>query len=213
MSAPWLVLPVKSIADGKSRLADHLAPATRRAVNVELLARSLTLAARYPGLPRTVVVSHCADVLHLARARGAHCIEERGDGGLNAALDQALAALPGPADEHVLVLSCDVPFAREDDLRHMVVRARTSPCVVVATDRAGSGTNALCLPQGTSFQFRYGPASCLNHAAQASVLGLECVVLRHTSLAFDVDTVQDHREWRQREDLIQGHLVRSNCLS
>ena len=203
MSAAWLVLPVKSIADGKSRLAGHLSPAIRRSLNVELLTRSLTLAARYPGLARTAVVSHCPEVLDLAFAKGAQCIEEQGEGELNNALDQALVALRGPADEHILVLSCDVPFAREDDLRHMVVRARTSPCVVVATDRAGSGTNALCLPQGTSFQFRYGPASCMHHAAQASALGLECVVLRHTSLAFDVDTVQDHREWRRRENLIQ----------
>ena len=199
MSAPWLVLPVKSIADGKSRLANHLSPAVRRSLNVELLARSLTLAACYPGLPRTVVVSRCPEVLDFARAQGAGCIEEHGAGGLNGALEQALAALRAPADEHILVLSCDVPFAREDDLRHMVARARTSPCVVVATDRAESGTNALCLPQGTPFEFSYGGASCRRHAAQAGALGLECVVLRRTSLAFDIDTARDYREWRQRE--------------
>ncbi len=196
MSA-WLVLPVKSIADGKSRLAPHLAGRARRGLNRELLGRSLALAARYPGADRTVVISRCPEVLATARARGMVCLLEEGTG-LNEAVQQALDWVRHVAMEPVLVLSCDLPFASEDDLRALVGHDG----VVLATDREGSGTNGLYLPAGAPFRFYYGLSSRQRHAAEAARLGLRCRVMHCSSLAFDLDTFDDWREWRRAEGVM-----------
>ncbi|GAA4353668.1 2-phospho-L-lactate guanylyltransferase [Variovorax defluvii] len=190
----WLVLPVKSIAEGKSRLAPDLAPDRRRQLNLELLERALALAARYPGAVRTLVASRCPEVLALARRQGAGWIAEK-QPGLNEAVAQAFASLATRAGEQVLVMSCDLPLAREDDLR-MLVRPGEA---TIASDRTGTGTNVLCLPAGAPFRFHYGPMSRERHAAQALRLGLPCRVVQTPSLAFDLDTLDDYREWQKRE--------------
>lgn len=187
----WLVLPVRSISGGKSRLSPCLDAMARSALNAELLRRTLALAARYPGLDRTLIVSHCADVLSMARKAGAQVLIEQGCG-LIAAVRQAAAALRA-ADANVLVLSCDLPWATEEELR-----ALPHPHdVVLATDRIGLGTNALCLPPGASFDFHYGAASRYRHTEEALRRGLRCRVVQLPGLAFDLDTPADYRAWRR----------------
>ncbi|MFT3721120.1 2-phospho-L-lactate guanylyltransferase [Pseudorhodoferax sp.] len=204
---PLLVLPVKSLAGGKSRLALHLAPAQRRSLNAELLARTLALAARFPSLEHTLVVSRCPEVLAMARARGAAVLVEQGCG-LNTAVAQSLQ-LPMHAQDRpgsrVLVLSCDLPLASEQDLRALAAHDG----VVLATDRAGTGTNALGLPRGLPFQPHYGPASRQHHTAEAALRGQPCRVLHRPGLAFDLDTWDDYREWqRQPEGHARGETPR-----
>lgn len=188
---PWLVLPVKSLGGGKSRLGSHLCEMQRRELNLELLERSLATAAAFPGLDRTLLVSRCPDILALARAQGARVLLESGRG-LNEAVSQAVATLK-EFNTHILVMSCDLPLAEEDDLRALV----GSQDVVIATDRAALGTNALCLPPGVEFQFHYGDSSCSRHAEEARRRGLKPRVLQRSKLAFDLDTYADLREWHR----------------
>lgn len=192
---PWLVLPVKSIEHGKSRLAERLDGATRRALNRQLLTRSLALAARYPGPDRTLVVSRCPEVLAAAKAFGAATLVES-EHGLNRAVAQAAAVLRNRRVP-MLVVSCDLPLAEEEDL-HALLRI---DAVALATDRRGTGTNALCLPAGADFGFHYGPSSRQRHVEEARRRGWPCRVLQRPSLAFDLDTLDDYQEWQRCRSL------------
>ncbi|MEP6610133.1 MAG: hypothetical protein ABJA83_15870, partial [Burkholderiaceae bacterium] len=84
---------MKSLRDGKSRLAPALNPVERRALIEHLLARTLRQAAQFPGLERTVLVSACEDARARAKSLGAHVLEEHAPFGLNSALRQAQSAL------------------------------------------------------------------------------------------------------------------------
>lgn len=187
---PWLVLPVKSLADGKSRLAPHLAPDARRALNTRLLERSLALATGFAGTHRTLVVSHCEEVLGRASAAGAYALREPHPG-LNEGLSHACELLGRREGERLIVLACDLPLASSDDLAALAA----PDGVMLATDRAGTGTNALSLPCGLAFRFLYGPNSRQLHADEASRLAMPCHQLQRPGLAFDLDTAQDWREW------------------
>lgn len=198
---PWLVLPFKSFSDGKSRLAPLLSGPQRRALNLRLLKRSLALARAVVGVERTVVVSRCAEVLSLVAEQGAWGLAEECGAGLNEAVAQALAWLQGRAGAEIIFLSCDLPLVRPADLHALVACSRAAPAgVALATDRAGSGTNALCLPPGASFRFFYGPASRRSHAEEAARRGLPCRVLHEAPLAFDIDTIADWHEWQGLQD-------------
>lgn len=193
---PWLLLPVKPPEQGKSRLASWLDPLERREFNLELFERALALASDFPGLDRTLVVTRCAELRALARAQGAQALAEAGDG-LNEAVTQGLEALRAldMGATPVLVMACDLPLATEEDLRAV---ARSGQ-VTIATDRAGTGTNVLCLPAGTAFSFHYGVGSCQHHALEADRRGLTAQVVNRPGLALDLDTIDDLREWRRRQ--------------
>lgn len=194
---PWLLLPVKPPEQGKSRLADWMDPSERREFNLELFERALALAADFPGLDRTLVVTRSAHLRALAQAQGARVLIETGDG-LNEAVGQGLAALltlGAAGGTPVLVMACDLPLATDKDLR-AITRVNQ---VTIATDRAGTGTNALCLPAGSDFRFHYGLGSCGRHALEAAHCGLPAQVVSRPGLALDLDTIDDLREWRRRQ--------------
>src|SRR6185437_6194877 len=113
----WLIIPVKSLDGGKSRLAKVLSGTRRRALNERLLRRVLRIAAAFPGLRRTLVVSRCPAALALARRWGAHAVQERRPGGLNAAVAQAVGMARRQGAGALLVAACDLPYLRARDLR------------------------------------------------------------------------------------------------
>lgn len=193
---PWLVLPFKSLAAGKSRLAPWLSPDERRALNTQLLERSLELATAFAGPSRTLVVSHCDEVLARAARWGALCLTEPAPG-LNEGLTHATRFLRRTQVGRLVVLAGDLPLADDEDLAAL---AAAQEGIALATDRAGTGTNALSLPIGVNFHFQYGASSRQLHAQEAARLGLRCRVLERPGLAFDLDTAHDWQEWRRRHN-------------
>jgi 2-phospho-L-lactate guanylyltransferase len=63
--------------------------------------------------------------------------------------------------------------------------------VAIAHDRAGTGTNALCLPLPISLRLAFGPDSARRHAASCRAAGLSLVRVRRPALALDVDSPCD----------------------
>ena len=107
---PWLVIPVKSLRDGKTRLASALDPVQRREFMDRLLVRTLDQAAQFPGLERTLVVSACSETRTRATALGAHVLNESGRG-LNAALKLAHENLQQRSTTQMLVVPLRSTFA------------------------------------------------------------------------------------------------------
>lgn len=196
---PWLVVPVKAFAAGKSRLAAVLGAAEREALNEELLCRILATARGYPGLARTAVVSDCDRALACASAAGALAIRQRSGPGLNEATAEGLDALARRGAERVLVVACDLPLLEPRDLRELGALARDARRVVLCPDKHGLGTNAIALPADARFDFRFGVASYAAHVASAERAGLTAVRHFNARIAFDVDTPEDLTAWRLRE--------------
>lgn len=190
-----LIIPVKLLAEGKSRLAGVLDSGGRLALNRQFIDHALTLAAEFPGLDRTAVVSRDPEVLAASVEQGALAIAETGDGGLNDALDQALAAVDPDAEYDILILPTDLPRMTESDLRAACV----SP-LAIAPDARGTGTNALFMAAGIRIPFCFGPGSLDQHRNEARRIGIEPVLVRCPNLADDIDTPEDYRAWNDREN-------------
>lgn len=193
---PFVLLPVKSLAEGKSRLADALDHNERRRLNEWLLARSITTALMLTRATRVVVVSDCSAALALADARGARAFRPQTAGDLNAALAEAHTTLAAEAALPMLVVAVDLPLVRAADLLAVVVAGTTRERVVICPDRHGSGTNALLLPPRTSLPFRFGPGSAAAHAEAARAAGCAVIVWPSARIAFDLDTPADLADWR-----------------
>ena len=130
----WLVVPVKSLRNGKSRLSVALDAVERPQFVEWLLKRTLQQAAQFPGLDRTLVVSACEHARACAAACGAHVLGERAPGGLNSALEQAQRELQRLGVCQMLMASCDLPLLTAADLEALAAAVSTDT-IAIAPDR------------------------------------------------------------------------------
>src|SRR5262245_3109913 len=172
-SGLWVLIPVRGMAEGKSRLSGLLDPPARARLNRRLLERTLRTVGEWCGdLDRCVVISACRETLAAAGSLGAAALDEGPQArGLNtaAALGRDYAATRGAA--RVLVLACDLPCLNGEALAMMAAAAASEHYVVIAPDRHGTGTNALLVSARAPFDFQFGEASCAKHRAAAAGRG------------------------------------------
>lgn len=175
-----VVVPVKSFALAKARLADVLDDATRAALARRMADRVLSAAG---SLPVTVACDD-DDVAAWARAHGAEIAWTPGLG-LNGAVTAAVSALAAQGVDRVVVAHADLPRAR--DLSIVV----GTHGVVAVPDRKDDGTNVLVVPASIGFPFAYGPGSFERHCELARSMGEELTVIRPPDLMWDVDDPAD----------------------
>jgi 2-phospho-L-lactate guanylyltransferase len=191
----WLVIPVRSLRDGKSRLAPVLDAPQRFAFNEWLLVRTLEQASRFPGLERTLVVSPCEEARARACACGARVLAEYAPEGLNQALREAQLALTGLEATRMMTVACDLPLLQTKDLRRLA-GASSAGTIALAPDRTRQGTNGICLEARAAFDFSFGSNSLERHLHYVRQLGLRSTIVDSAGLAFDVDTPEDLAELR-----------------
>jgi 2-phospho-L-lactate guanylyltransferase len=172
-----VVVPVKAFARAKARLAPALDEAARADLARRMAERVLGAAG---DLPVTVACDD-DDVAAWARSHGATVAWVPGTD-LNGAVTAAVAALDADV---AVVAHADLP--RAVDLGAVVVERG----IALVPDRRHDGTNVLCVPTGTGFEFKYGPGSFARHVAEAARVGLPHVVLELPDLMWDVDEPGD----------------------
>lgn len=188
--ATWAVIPVKSLAQSKSRLTAVLTPTERAALTQFLLQRTLGVLQESGVVDRVVVVSRDTAVHQLAVAHHALTLAEPSDAGLNGAIYEGarLAAVAGAA--RLLVLPADLPLLAVADVQALC--ADTPPQAVgICPDRHEQGTNGLLLPAPFDFPFQFGENSFHKHVQAARYARLTPHLLRMPGWQFDLDTVED----------------------
>ena len=204
----WTIVPVKPFREGKSRLAGYLTPSTRRALNRNLLTRTLNAIRLGRIDAEIVVVSRDNDALDLATRMGCHALTEAPcnplpfvtgprafsidhESQLNAALTQAAAYAAARGATRVLVLPTDMPNLTAEDVRTMAFPRDRAPQVNIAPSRDG-GTNALMLQPVQAIPFAFGRDSFQRHRRLAAEAGIPVRVVESASLVFDIDLPEDY---------------------
>ncbi len=183
------LLPVKPLAQAKTRLRPHFAPRARAEVARALLEDALDLCVSSSFL-RWWIVSRDPEVLGLAGERGLETLVEVGSG-LNEAVAQAVPVLLAAGAGSMTVVPADVPLAWAGDLQDLLDTGMTSDIVVVPAAHGG-GTNALYLsPPDLLLPPRFGPSSLQAYLAAADAGGYRCSILSLPRLALDIDTIVD----------------------
>jgi 2-phospho-L-lactate guanylyltransferase len=174
----WTALvPLKTAAMRKSRLAARLGPDARIALSRALLGRLLDVLRAVPRVTSIVLVADEA-----GHSPAVRWIEDEGRG-LNAELEAARDTLgTGP----LLVIHADLPLLGAQDVE-VLLEAAEKAGSAIAPDRHGRGTNALALTGATNVAFRFGADSLADHCAQAG----EGAIIRRPGLALDCDTPDD----------------------
>ena len=175
-----VLVPVKSFAQAKERLAPSLDP-RRRAELAKVMADQVLEAA--DPLPVAVVCDD-EEVAKWAASRCAIVLSEPRRG-LNGAVEAGVKALGEAGADEIIVAHSDLPFARG------LARLCGFSGVTLVPDRRRDGTNVICLPGRLAFGFAYGPGSFRRHVVEVRRLCLALRIIREPDLAWDVDIPSD----------------------
>jgi 2-phospho-L-lactate/phosphoenolpyruvate guanylyltransferase len=190
MDALMAIIPVKPLAEAKSRLASVLSPDERVALAQRLLERTLLKVTRARGLLGVVVISRDPQVLQTARKYGAWSLVET-HSTLNQALDQARRVCIANGARAVLVVPADLPRLRVRDVEQVIALGEPAPCVVIAPARRDEGTNLLLLNPATVLAFQFGVHSFVQHRLSAAQAAIPIQIYDVDRVAFDLDLPED----------------------
>ncbi len=192
-----IVVPLRSFAHGKARLAAVLEEPARAALARTMAERVIGAAGARP----VVVVSSAPEVVTWALERELAVIDDPGS--LNAAAEDGRTWVRALGLARVVVVHADLPLASSLDA---VAGDGGSPVAVIVPDHRDDGTPVLSLPAAAPFTFSYGPGSAARHVEEARRRGLDVRVLRDPALGFDVDIEDDLHLLEARRD--QSHSRR-----
>ena len=201
------ILPIKSPATAKRRLAGDLDEARHAAIVEALYLDALDLCVAAIG-PTWWVVSDDETVLGEARARGLATVRDDGSG-LNPAVELALSEVHDRGAVSATVIPSDVPLARPDDIQDLLDTGATSDVVLVPSGADG-GTNGLFMQPVDLLKPSFGPSSLQAHLDAAAKTGSRCTVLPLSRLALDIDTIDDAHELVNRSP--SGRMGRTEEL-
>jgi 2-phospho-L-lactate guanylyltransferase len=188
---PVPLVPVKSLAEAKGRLAPEVGPLQRRLLAIAMFEDVVAAIQAVPALEAPVVVSPDREVWRRADAMGCRVVEEPpGAGDLNGAL-AAAAGVGGGSP--LLVVAADLPLASAAGLERVLAAAGAPVAVVPSHD--GGGTNVLAWRDPASFAPSFGPDSAARHLAVPGAVRVD-----EPGLALDVDTFDDLRRVAGRLD-------------
>jgi 2-phospho-L-lactate guanylyltransferase len=186
------LIPVKALSRGKSRLAGALDAEARARLVRDTLRRTVGALKQVAEIAGVFLVTQDPAVAAWAAEWGVQSLRESRSG-LNESLEEARAEILGraPSAGGLLVLPADLGWLAAEDVRAVIALADRPPCVVIAPDRRGRGTNALLLRPPDLIAFHFGPDSAREHAAQAAARGIAPIWHRSSSISLDVDEPGD----------------------
>ncbi|MEU6822097.1 2-phospho-L-lactate guanylyltransferase [Streptomyces atriruber] len=185
-----LVIPLKSLARAKSRLAATSGDGLRPGLALAFAQDTVAAVVACPGVRDVVVVTNDGVAGCELAALGARIVADEPGGGLNAALSHGAAFVRAERPEaSVAALNADLPALRPAELARALDGAAAFPRAFMP-DAEGIGTTLLCATAGTELLPAFGTASRARHTASGAVeLALEGV----DSVRRDVDTGEDLR--------------------
>lgn len=198
LSSLHVVVPVRGLAEGKTRLGETLDAEERETLIVGLLHRLLEILAGWPPSRRTHVVSDDAIVRRVAQEHGASVVSEPAAGDLNAALVAARSAAVARHASAILILPADLPLVTMASLDRLLDAADAAlaaghgqQLVVAAPSDARGGTNALLLSPPNVIEPAFGPGSLEAHVRAARAADASVQLVIDPQLGFDLDTPED----------------------
>ncbi|MDL2335963.1 MAG: 2-phospho-L-lactate guanylyltransferase [Chloroflexota bacterium] len=200
LSSVHVVVPLRGVESGKSRLGQALDAEEREVLVLGLLGRTLDVLAAWPQAQRVYLVTGDAATADLARRAQPTLtiLSEPRDGGLNAALRAARDAAAAAGATAVLMLPADLPLLEVAALDRLLDGADAAlaagnghPLVVVAPADARGGTNALLVSPPNLIEPSFGESSLAAHLLAASQADATVQLVIDPALGFDLDTPDD----------------------
>jgi 2-phospho-L-lactate guanylyltransferase len=186
-----VTIPMKPLADAKSRLSPEIPSSIRGAATLLMLRRVIRAVENSIGLDgKCVIIGGDSVVASLVRLIGAVWTEEKGQD-LNSSLWLAMQDAFLYGAKAVLFLPADLPQINSDDITAVVDGSDALKFPVIVAAGSDGGTNTILLPVGSSFPPLLGDDSFAIHCEIANKRGTPFKIMTPPGLLFDVDSADD----------------------
>jgi len=191
-----VIIPMKRLLDGKTRLADALTPERRARLVLGMLQRVI-LAIHGSSVGQFWVVGGDERIRNLTISMDGLWFEEMGKD-LNDTLSKAFDRAFEDGNS-ALYVPGDLPFLKPADLHALMTATRRQNNITIAPARRDGGTNGLLVPKGIPFRPKLGNRSFSKHLALAGELGVSVAMCYSPGLGFDLDIPEDLETYQHME--------------
>lgn len=187
----WAVVPVKTFAKAKQRLAAKYSGGFRAGLAQAMLRDVLAALGGVQRLAGTLVVTGDPLAADIARQHGAAVISEDAGSGQSAAVTLGARHLARHDCGTMLTMPADLPLASCEEIARLLELHGPGPAftIVPAHDRRGS--NAILCSPPTAVPLAFGDDSFPVHLANARAQGIEPEVAALPGLRLDIDNPGD----------------------
>jgi len=188
-----ILIPVKSLANAKQRLASVLDQPTRTRLAQAMLFDVLETLGTWTNRPNIGIVTSDPFALELARRFEFQIIPDNANRSETDAIEMATRFCEAQGVDSTLVIPGDIPLISVSELEKILEAAPDQGSVLVpAAD--GRGTNAAWRRPAGLFPLRFGNDSFKPHLTAARATQKPCVVLSLPGIALDIDNPSDLRQ-------------------
>src|SRR5271166_2074214 len=181
-----LLIPFKSLATAKQRLAEALNAQQRSQFAEAMLRDVLTAATGVQNRIDIAVVTGDARAQILAREAGCLVIEDARNESETAAIEMATHRCEQRGYDTTIVIPADIPLITSDELHRVLDAAPEEGAVFVpAYDRRGS--NCILRRPASIIPLRFGNDSLVPHCEAMRRTGKELIILEMPGIGLDVD--------------------------
>jgi 2-phospho-L-lactate guanylyltransferase len=198
LSRLHVLVPLRGLAVGKTRLGMALDAEEREALVLGMLIHALATLRDWPACRQVHVITDDPEVAGVSRRTGANVVAEPVDGDLNAALRAGRHAAVAAGASAILFMPADLPLLSQASLDavHDAADAALAagsgrPIVIIAPSDARNGTNALLLSPPAIIEPQFGEASLEAHTRAAAAADASLQLVLDSTLGFDLDVPDD----------------------
>ena len=193
-----LLIPFKSLATAKQRLAEALNQQQRSQLAEAMLRDVLTAAAGVIDRIDVALVTGDAQAQAMAKEFGFMVIEDTQNESETAAIQMATEQCEQRGYDTTIVVPADIPLISSDELHRVLEAAPDEGAVFVpAYDRRGS--NCILRRPASIIPLRFGNDSFLPHCEAMKRTGKELIILELPGIGLDIDNPHELELLVQRE--------------
>lgn len=196
--ALWAIIPIKSLKDGKTRLAGILSESERAALNRSMLMNLLKTVKDCEKITGVLIVSHDPEIEALAKSYSLEYLEESPPYSLNQAVAKGCQYAESLGATEVLILPADLPLINTESIQSILEKDDDPPIAVIAPDRRGEGTNSLLLNPFENFPFQFGTNSYEIHQKIAISRKFQVKTVIEPGMELDLDLPEDWDYYQEK---------------
>ena len=170
----WALIPLKTLANAKQRLAPSLSPEQRLQLMQLMVKQSVEALDKAPEIEKIFIVSRDKNCNYLNKninnqstpSTPIEILNLEEDVCLNSGVSAATKALSARGFDDLLILHGDLPLVGEKDISHFIAQhKKTSSEISLVSCRHQDGTNAMILSSSIAdkMTFKFGEGSFKKH--------------------------------------------------
>ena len=199
-----ILIPMRSLNEGKTRLSNLLSPNKRekliKLLFTQLLKKLKTLKNQSPLIFSDIlVITPCEEVEKISKDFQVLVLKEQSLNGLNSAVKKGICWSSKNLYDSSLILPGDIIDPEAEDIKKILQMGKKSRNSMVICPSTDFGTNALFLSLPTRLNFKFGPNSFFEHQKEAKKISIRSIIAPVDSLKDDLDTGKDLEKFKTRQ--------------